>query len=945
MKLFYVAIIWMVSINVFCQPLSKSNQILDSLAFLSVMPSKAVMKKELRKIVDIGKAEKDLDVAFEALSYLAYSFHEEKDYINYFKVVEELRNTWIKMGDVNNANLKTLLNNQSLVNSIQGNHKQAINYLLKAIELSKDLDDDFEALGAYYSNIYNRYLSVLDYNSALKYSSKSIDTYMKIDTNQYTINKSMKFLNLAESYFFQGCIFRERKEYYSSIPNFQKSIEYLKFYIHGLDKKTELIIRNYQNIGGALLNLKQSDKVGLVLEFLDSIHTQTDYLKYRTEMLKGKCLSLTRPTSSVDRNFAACFELLQQDTTKKYGESELAKLYYTKANEYFKRINFDKTLENVELGLLSNMKSIFNKNTELNNLEQNVFIDLLNLKIKANLELYKISKLEKYLDSVWPSLNKHIALLDKMKSSYLTEGSKFYAAEKAYPVYNQAIYVLYEKYKLDQADSTLNQIYTVMEKNKSSILFESVEEKYRLLSSDLPEEMIDQESSLKSSISFYSKLKSEEEAKDTSDSQKIKELESAIFEAEEEYAILNQKIKSEYSDFYNYRENITKDKTLKDLQLSLAPGQLALEYYEGDSSLYILSVDRAKAHIEKLPLDQVETLAKNYRDLVSHSPVRTSGMEEFIETSSSLANVILKSIISKHNGIDQLVIIPDGQLNQIPFESLILDTKNGELDYALKTYEIAYYFSTEQFITKEKKTNEIAPEVLCIAPVFKGKITDSRACDVEDLGRLPHAQDELKHIEENFEGLFIASNKTKKSDLLENIEKFPVIHLATHACLNVEDPLLSEIHFNDGHLTNYDIRDLKVRPELVVLSACNTAQGEVKKGEGMISLSRGFFEAGVKSLQASLWSIDDYSSAEIVKSMYSYLSDGRTKSAALRMAKLDHLSKADKLRKHPYYWAGIIQIGDQSPLFTKSNWKPLIIGVSLGVLLLGGLAYRKKMAA
>jgi len=127
------------------------------------------------------------------------------------------------------------------------------------------------------------------------------------------------------------------------------------------------------------------------------------------------------------------------------------------------------------------------------------------------------------------------------------------------------------------------------------------------------------------------------------------------------------------------------------------------------------------------------------------------------------------------------------------------------------------------------------------------------------------------------------------------------------------------LFFSDGSLTNYDLQNLNINPELVVLAACNTAQGEIQKGEGIISLSRGFFEAGVKSLVSSLWSIDDYSTSEIVKGMYSHLKEGKSKSESLRQAKLDYLATADKLRSHPYYWAGLVHIGDNVSFYHQSN--------------------------
>ena len=114
--------------------------------------------------------------------------------------------------------------------------------------------------------------------------------------------------------------------------------------------------------------------------------------------------------------------------------------------------------------------------------------------------------------------------------------------------------------------------------------------------------------------------------------------------------------------------------------------------------------------------------------------------------------------------------------------------------------------------------------------------------------------------------------------------------------------MLNEIYFSDGYLTNYDIENLNISPQLMILSACNAGLWERRKGEGVISLSRGFFETGVKSLISTIWSIEDESYSLIMKNIYSYLKAGKSKPEALTLAKIEYLNTSDKYRLHPYFW-------------------------------------------
>ena len=131
---------------------------------------------------------------------------------------------------------------------------------------------------------------------------------------------------------------------------------------------------------------------------------------------------------------------------------------------------------------------------------------------------------------------------------------------------------------------------------------------------------------------------------------------------------------------------------------------------------------------------------------------------------------------------------------------------------------------------------------------------------------------------------------------------------------------------------------MSLNAKLACLSACNTGFGQIKSGEGVVSLAKGFFYAGVPNVMMSLWSVPDQSTSEIMTTFYKELKNGVGKADALRNAKLNYLKSADENTSDPYYWAAITLIGDNQPLEQKSTYFPWLIGL-LAISLLGMVYY------
>ncbi len=194
---------------------------------------------------------------------------------------------------------------------------------------------------------------------------------------------------------------------------------------------------------------------------------------------------------------------------------------------------------------------------------------------------------------------------------------------------------------------------------------------------------------------------------------------------------------------------------------------------------------------------------------------------------------------------------------------------------------------------------------------------------------LPGVQKEVDKISDIVKSKVFSKKEATEKNFRENAENFDILHLAMHAFINDSLPAFSSLAFDqlktddtnsDGLLSTADIYNLKLNARLTVLSACNTGSGHLQKGEGILSLARGFLYAGCPSIIMSLWEVEDESGTQIMSSFYRNLKKGKTKDEALRAAKLEYLESAGSRKAHPHYWLSFVSIGDNSPLYISYDY-------------------------
>ena len=277
----------------------------------------------------------------------------------------------------------------------------------------------------------------------------------------------------------------------------------------------------------------------------------------------------------------------------------------------------------------------------------------------------------------------------------------------------------------------------------------------------------------------------------------------------------------------------------------------------------------------------------------------------------------------------------------------------------MNDYAISYDYSATLWKENLSKTNRSNNgKLLAMAGVYEqGRNTRiTRLPYYQEqrnlLGALPAAADEAKGLSENFAGDVAIGLDANEGFFKEKAADYGIIHLAMHGLLDSRAQMLSSLVFTEdgdsvenNFLQAYEISKLNLNADLVVLSACETGYGKFEQGNGIASLARSFMYAGAPSLVVSLWQVNDFSTAEIMKLFYQNLAKDMGTAEALRAAKLNYMKRAKGILRHPAFWSPFVHIGTNDPirLERKSERSFLWWGLGLGILgLVFSLIFWKK---
>lgn len=346
-------------------------------------------------------------------------------------------------------------------------------------------------------------------------------------------------------------------------------------------------------------------------------------------------------------------------------------------------------------------------------------------------------------------------------------------------------------------------------------------------------------------------------------------------------------------------------------------------------------------------LPQLQEAVKGYL-----TAIRKVETNDYIFFAQNLYYKLIFPVLKTLRGKDKLWVIPHNALCRMPFEAILtaLPADEGEikyhkLDYLNNKYAISYHYTAEAALMSTSPIGPQSPQFLGMAPVFgegspEGYVWNSHLYlfdstyqnqvalrdAVDEEGRrfkaLPYTEAEITGIAKRFAGkklpgmAYVGPTATE-GEYRRQAAGYRYLHLATHSFINEADPALSGIAFaqpgkaettlDDGILYASEILAMPLHGQTVVLSSCESGAGVLAPGEGLLSLTRAFLEAGAGQVVGSCWKVQDRQTAQLMDVFYSQLLDGKNHAEALQQAKTKLIK--DKNIALPKYWCAFILFG------------------------------------
>ncbi len=415
----------------------------------------------------------------------------------------------------------------------------------------------------------------------------------------------------------------------------------------------------------------------------------------------------------------------------------------------------------------------------------------------------------------------------------------------------------------------------------------------------------------------------------------IMDLERKILTAEKSAAPTTdlQKELSEKRDQLDHLKGILKEKNplyfqndmdsirvgLKDVRIKLLNDhQALLELFEGDDAVYSILVTPKQAYFHKINKPDFDSTVSTYLSFISIRGLLSTRFSDFTQTAHHLYGLIFQQD-SLSPG--RIIISPDGPY--FPFEALVSDSRNPKSPvYFLNHFATSYTYSARYLMNDFEKNKAVSSgSFLGMAPV---KFNDKYS-----LPALPESDLSLRLIGTYFNHPYeLVKEEASRQQFLQHYSNYDIIQLYTHSS-DTSDHGEPIIYFTDSTLYLSElIPEYKPSAQLIVLSACETGNGNFYQGEGVFSFNRAFAGIGIPTSIINLWAVDSKSTYKLTELFYKFLTTGLPPDIALQKAKLEFIGTSSKEKSLPYFWAATVLAGKTSAIDfdKKSPWMPWVLG-------------------
>jgi CHAT domain-containing protein len=594
-------------------------------------------------------------------------------------------------------------------------------------------------------------------------------------------------------------------------------------------------------------------------------------------------------------------------------------------------------------------------------------------------------KREKYLEAE-DYLTRSIQMTERMHRIPTSQDLSVAFFGSVHDRYQAYIECLIGKHELDPTRAFDIKAFETSEAARARSLAQFLRASYNDFAPGVDPALAQREKSLRQSIWQKADRRSELlKRKETTNSvNELKSVNTELTQLETEYTQLAETINQRYPAYKQITQPTAWDLRRIQAEIIKDDQTILLEYSIGARKSYVWAVTRDKIKTYQLPGEAVITAAARRVSSLLALPPTSDNDTKLRQASQELSGMILSPVADELNK-RVVLVVADGALNYIPFQVLPMPSGNEPL---VARYEIVNAPSASILgDLRHEREGRAAPTKLLAAfgdPVFYSTSTAHNTAEDQlaaaqpvdarwrstlrdiELNRdvfdpsvimpLFYAARELTNLRDltGRQGLVLSEFAATRERLLNtDLSQYAMLHLATHGFLDPKRPeysglLLSTVNTEGKHIDGFvglqDIYQLKA-PVMVVLSACQTALGKDVRGEGLVGVTRGFMHAGASSVVASLWSVDDGATAELMKRFYgNLLQQGMSPAEALRAAQ--NSIRQEPQWASPYYWGGFTIQGEYQQIIKPVSqpsgvallWKILIAGALL-MLLAAGLAW------
>jgi hypothetical protein len=849
--------------------------------------NQAMLETRTDYLYDLGYLYDTNDKNFEAISYYKTSLGQ---YIRQF-------------GEVSTHTALTY-NNLAYAYSEVGNEKNAITYYTKAANIWEKVHktefDRKDYLITVYQNLTYQYLNYGDNQKAkessrklnavyngkyLKLENQKLDTYFKAKKsyvlNNIRIHMISKEVTKAEKLL--ASLVKDSNFSYENPKDLQyflqSSDEILEYYIQEkkynealqLAIKILAIANKYKSKHHQMMGYSSISKINRELkDYPNALKNVELALKYvDTESFNSSKFVLK--TTRAELNLL----LNNQPIAVKHVRENLENLFFelSKKRKPLEKIEFKDVKEIVSLNFIK----VFTKSGE-------VYLE--NYKITKNkrdlLQAEKLYKIASKLFFEYYQKGEYNETLNQYHSEII-EGLLSTATEK----------------KLSKVE--LIEYINTIEENSSQHLFkEYLKKAYRPDNVNL--RTASQIKDLEGELNYYKNLVLTDKELISKNNLKINTLETKI----------NKLLESTSETYRAIREISVLNFDVNEVLANLKNDESILKYYIGNEHVYVLNFSKNHLEIKKLGL--VSALKPQMEAFL----IKTKNINADYQTNA----IALCRNLGFYSSTPKISIIPEGFLSYLPFESLI-DPQSRQ--FVVLKHQLSYHYSLSIWLFNQQNNIAVSnKKLIAFSPQYnQSEVSLVRA----GFADLKFAREEATAIASMFGGETVKNHEATKARFLSSIDKFGIFHFSMHSQLFEDDFNKSCLVFsNNEKLFFSELYSLNFPAKMAVLSACDTGNGILKSGEGIMSISRALTYAGVQSSVYSLWQVPDKETAEIIIDFYKNLKEGQYKDEALSNAKKTFISK-NPLKAHPYFWAGFVVNGNTEPLEITKYWLWILIGL------------------